>query len=376
MAPNELGPFRPGPGMRPPHLAGRDMEQGRLRALLTELAEGNPAGPILLLHGPRGNGKTVLLDWVEGEAASAGIEAAVLQPPETPDPARLAESLTPRSWRDRLAASELTAVELAGLSWRPGSAGTPQARDILLARASGGALVLLVDEAHTLQLDAGRALLNGAQEVGRRRPLLLVLAGTPHLEAHLNRMGASFWSRAQQIRVGRLGAEATSEAFRRPFATAGIPVDREALAGMVRESQRYPYFVQLLGSEVWRCAVQSERREVTGAAFRAALRDFRRIRGSYYRQRFNELKRHRLLPAARSVAEAFRSQDTLDEGALDGAIAAALGREPDAPVVRNAADKLNQLGYVWQLEDRPMWEPGIPSLMDYVREYAPRAIGR
>ena len=44
-----------------------------------------------------------------------------------------------------------------------------------------------------LDVDVGRDLLNLSQEVRSRAPFLLVLAGTPNLPAHLNRMDASFW---------------------------------------------------------------------------------------------------------------------------------------------------------------------------------------
>ncbi len=38
-----------------------------------------------------------------------------------------------------------------------------------------------------------------------------------------------------------------------------------------------------------------------------------------------------------------------------------------------AKNTLRDLGYVWRTETRPLWEPGIPSLMDYVRVHAPAA---
>ena len=341
-----------------------------MRRLVASLARRVPAGPIVVLYGPRGNGKTVLLHWIEEEAAAARVEAIQLHPSDLPNARALAAELTPRSWSDRLDSGELTSVQLAGTSWKPGDAAAPRAREILAARASNAPLVMLVDEAHTLDLDVGRTLLNAAQETGRRFPFLLALAGTPHLEAHLNRMGASFWSRAQQIRVGRLDPEAAAEAFQRPFESDGIRVDSAALTEMVRESQRYPYFVQVLGGEVWRQCAMSGRPEATPAALRAAVAEFHRIRGGYYRQRYNELKRQRLISVARTVAEAFRSRRTLDDSSLDSVIAA--GITGNSLAVERAAELLAQLGYIWQLEDRPDWEPGIPSLMDYVREHAPR----
>ena len=111
--------------------------------------------------------------------------------------------------------------------------------------------MVLADEAHTLDLGVGRTLLNAAQEVGTERPCLLVLAGTPNLEGRLNAMGASFWDRAEILRIGRLDDEATREALRRPFASEGVTVEDAALKLMAREAQNYPYFVQLLGNAVW-----------------------------------------------------------------------------------------------------------------------------
>ena len=78
-------------------------------------------------------------------------------------------------------------------------------------RAPGKApLVLLLDEAHMLDPEVGRELLNASQEVGRDLPFLLVLAGTPNLQSHLGQMGASFWNRAEQVRVGRLSGRAAA----------------------------------------------------------------------------------------------------------------------------------------------------------------------
>lgn len=109
----------------------------------------------------------------------------------------------------------------------------------------------MMDEAHTLDPGVGRALLNASQRVRQRLPFLLVLAGTPNLRGHLDGMGASFWNRAQELRIGRLDDAAASEGFRRPFADAGISVDAGALAAMVQLSQGSPYFIQLLGQKIW-----------------------------------------------------------------------------------------------------------------------------
>ena len=196
-----------------------------------------------------------------------------------------------------------------------------------MARAKSKPLLVLLDEAHTLEPKVGQWLLNAAQVAGRRAPFLLVLAGTPDLRARLSEMEASFWNRAEQLPLGRLDETATAEAIRRPLAEEGIAVEEEALARMVRESHGYPFFVPLWGQAVWR-----------------------RVRGS--------------AAGAVTVTAAFRDEDPLSAAAFRGAVAPGGGGA-------EAAEALEHLGFVWQAGGTPSWEPGIPSLMDYIVEHAP-----
>ena len=75
-----------------------------------------------------------------------------------------------------------------------GQRNPPPLDRVLRARARKNPLVLLLDEAHTLDRELGRTLLNASQVVAEELPFLLALAGTPNLETQLNRMGASFRS--------------------------------------------------------------------------------------------------------------------------------------------------------------------------------------
>lgn len=360
----------------PPCLAGREQEQALLQARLRDLGNGIPPGTQLVLNGPRGNGKTVLLDWLEQTARSgSAVETAILQPAGVSGEARLRELLTPKSWWSPLAAGEIT---VAGLSWKPGTTPAPATADILRARAEANPLVLLVDEAHVLEIEVGRALLHAAQEAGRKLPFLLVLAGTPNLETRLDAMDASFWSRADQIRIGRLREPAAAEALRRPFEDAGIEVEPDALETMVRESQRYPYFVQLIGSAVWKEAVAGadDRPRVTARAVTAGRRAYERTKREYYAHRFREMARRRLLAAGVAVADAFCARTVLDHAQVEAAVARGLGITNDPERVERTIGGLRDLGYIWWVEGEPRWEPGIPSLMDYVCEYGRAPAGR
>ena len=363
-------PFRPGHGGAPPYLAGREPEQALFREVMDDLRSGAPVSRSLVLYGPRGNGKTALLAWVEREAESdAGLDAHWLVGSEIPAPADFVARLGLGSWLRKIA-PESVSVAGIGVSLRGGGDRPLLLAEALEARAKAKPLLILLDEAHTLRPEVGQWLLNAAQTAGRRAPFLLVLAGTPDLRARLSEMEASFWNRAEQLPLGRLDEGAAGEAIRRPLAEDGIGVEEGALARMVRESHGYPFFVQLWGRAAWDRVrgAGAGAGPVTMAVVEEAAGEFEIRRNRYYSDRYRELKKRELLPAARAVAAAFRDEARLSDAALDRTLERSAG---DGPGIAEAAEALEHLGFVWQARGTPSWEPGIPSLMDYILEYAP-----
>ena len=345
------------------------------REFFGSLAEGEPPAAIVVLYGPRGNGKTALLRWAEREANSLeSLEADWLTAADIPTAAETASHLRVASLLQRLTPRSVSVAGVSvGLRNRDGPVRLAQA---LAERARARPLVLFLDEAHTLTPEAGHLLLNAAQEAGTVSPFLLVLAGTPDLPARMSEMGASFWGRAEKIRLGRLGEGPTAEAIRRPLQAEGITVGKEALAQIVRESHGYPYFTQLWGRAVWVALRQVPERadRVTPEVLDAASAMFTEKRNDYYLDRFYELQKRNLLEAAREVAEAFRSRSRLDDSDFRAAVRQAVN-EDSKPSATEAGDALEHLGFVWKTKGLPGWEPGIPSLMDYLREHAPAPNG-
>lgn len=367
------GPFQPGYGRLPPYLAGRKREQRLFLDLLDALRSGETVPSDVLLYGPRGNGKTVLLAWLEDAIKrTPEVEVFSSTPSAIASTERLAERLLPDSWWKQFAPTGVSVFGV-GINWRPGQSNPPEPEEALAARAQQKPFVMLLDEAHTLAPDLGRVLLNASQTVGRRHPFLLVLAGTPELEFRLRTMGASFWSRAEQLRVGRLDDNATAEAIRRPLNENRVAIRDGALARIVADTHGYPFFVQLWGSIVWRKMLDSSSEPpcITNAEVEAGLEDFRNRRDLYYLDRYEELRKRRLLPAARAVADAFRANDLLDDDGLDAAVGRGLPERTSPDEIEEAESGLRQLGYIWRPGSRPAWEPGIPSLMDYIRDTAP-----
>ena len=371
------GPFRPGPGGLPPYLAGREEEQALFRLQLDELRRGIPPHTEIVLYGPRGNGKTALLFWLEELVKErSGAEVIRLTPSSFDGPKELIRAIQHRPrWRVLIPKK----VASRRFTWSPDAPAPPLFEDALAKRVSRKPLILLLDEAHLLDTDTGRLLLNASQNVGRHLPFLLVLAGTPDLEARLSALGASFWNRAERRRIGRLSDAATAVAFSEPFAAEGVSMTPDALADLVRESHGYPFFTQLLGGQVWgQLAARPEAadKRVTPREVEAALPGFRERQRLYYLDRYRELGRRGVLAPAREVAARFADgRAVLTDGELREAVARGLGKRPESEKAAAAERELADLGFVWTAGPEPVWEPGIPSLMDYVIEHAPAGGG-
>lgn len=370
-APAPVNPFVPGRGHLPPCLAGRSAEQDEMKALLAYLKAGRGAPRDLILSGPRGNGKTVLLRWFqrEIEATEQKLDAVWLTPADMRNLDELANLLVPPSRFDSLRPDKLSlAIGLGRFGWELGGRPGPLTQ-LLMERCQRRPLVLLIDEAHTLGKDAGQALLNASQSVSAEAPFLLALAGTPGLQTHLNSMAATFWSRGRKLGVGLLDEAASAQALTQPLAEQrpAVAFADKALQQVVAESQCYPYFVQLWGAVLWTTTQETGATWIDEALVAKAQSRFDAERSAYYDDRREELKRQGLLQTAARLAPAFRNGQALREHELDAAIAAALPPgNPDAEVDRHR-DGLAEVGYVWSAPDEEdLWQPGIPSLMAYI----------
>ena len=85
--------FAPGDGAAPPELAGRSTEQAVLLRCLADLADGCAPPHNIVLIGPRGNGKTVLLSWLKAACDESEYTVDVL-------------TLTPHSGMDATASNQ------------------------------------------------------------------------------------------------------------------------------------------------------------------------------------------------------------------------------------------------------------------------------
>ena len=369
-----LNPFVPGDGQLPPHLAGRDAEQKALKGLLAYLRAGRGAPGVAVLTGPRGNGKTALMRWFQGEieAGQPAVDVIWMTPGTIRDLDALATELAPPGRFQGMSPDTLSlSIGLGRAGWKLGGGFRSLAR-LLAARCRAQPLVLLLDEAHTLDRAVGQPLLNVSQEVRSEAPFLLALAGTPGLAAKLNSLSATFRDRGELIGVGRLTPAAASEALTKPMAAQDPPISftDAALGRVVESSQHYPYFLQLWGAALWN-EVRDAGAEVVDTALVDRVRPaVERRTTAYYQNRYGELRRQPLLSAATAVAEAFAGKATLTENEFTRVIADSLPENTDPERLDAVDADLRALGYVWVPPGGTVLEAGIPSLMDFVREKA------
>ena len=189
--------FTPGTGATPPALTGREREQGVLTECLADLLGGTSPPHDVVLTGPRGTGKTVLINWFERACRDhePDVDVLKLTPADIPTRDALIEILAPSPGIAKLLPRKLGVAAVGSVEWAPPTGGVRNLRAELTARCRRKPLAALLDEAHTLDLEVGRTLLNASQQVRVDAPFLLVLAGTPGLAAHLGAMDVSFWSR-------------------------------------------------------------------------------------------------------------------------------------------------------------------------------------
>ena len=373
----KINPYRPGFGLEPDYLAGRNEECQVITSALEMINESrgsdgallkSPFSPTVLI-GPRGVGKTVLLYFAEVAAQKLNISHVEISKSILEgDISEMLELINPDSFVQR-AADKVTGVSIGPVRVEAeGGLNFAQARKnlklALQERLSKEPLLLIMDEVHTYSPDYLRPLLVMIQELlKRKQPLAVIMAGTPGLSKLLHSCGASFVERSKRIRMNILDQEATKLALAEPAKQSGLPLAADALETLVASSDCYPYFIQLLGHEAWQVARDAEHEEITLVDVQHGIDKAQESRDGFYGDRFNELFKFGLHNHAYHVIDWMQAEGNviLLEKVYDNFVKL---DKLDYPTAYEITNNLIDLGFVWEINN--VLYPGIPSLFDYI----------
>jgi hypothetical protein len=273
-------PYRPGVGVRPLYLAGREAPLRRFAAMLRAAPEQQAS---MRVTGLRGVGKSVLLEEFADRAQDLNWEPALLelQPSHNTDEAlkavlaalleRTRQRLSRLARLRSVAGRALRATSMS-LTWEDVSLAVSfgsereedLARDLFstveLALNKGrDGVVLLLDEAQLVRDERDRhgehpLSLLIAPVVALQRaelPLALVLCGLPTLTGNLQKARSYSERLFRGEEVDSLAPEQALEAFTKPLEQTVRKTDAKLAQAVVKEVEGYPYFLQLWGSELW-----------------------------------------------------------------------------------------------------------------------------
>jgi hypothetical protein len=363
-----LNPYSPGAGTPPPELAGRDELREKVRVAIGRIRIGNPAKSVLMV-GLRGVGKTVLLDKMRQEAEASGVYALKLEAPEDRSlPALLAPQL-------RLILIKLSAIESAkayatrglralagfakalkvkfndievGLDLEP-EVGLADNGDLegdlavlleqvgLAAQSAKTAVVMFIDELQYVKEPQFAALITALHRCAQAKlPVTLIGAGLPQLLARAGDAKSYSERLFDYPMVGPLSREDAQLAITRPAQVHGVTYLPEAIDEIYKDTQGYPYFLQMWSKYSWDVATQSP-------ISRADVLRARELTEADLDESFFKTRFERCTPSERRYLRAMAS---LGAGPhRSGDIANALGR--DIKQLGMVRSSLINKGMVW-----------------------------
>ena len=371
-------PFYPGTGSVPDHLAGREEEQSLLKEALTAICGEREsryeplrarAPQPLKIIGPRGVGKTALLAWLKSVVDPKDADVVRLaDPPDGDDKEELSIFLSKLAdipgfdWKQ--AEAQVSKYFHLARNWEPGQPPLKNFEGVLQERLRLRPLLLLLDEVMHYDRKMLKTILQQSQTLASDRwPLAIVLAGTPALNVHLDDVEATFINRARNIDINALKPAATREALGRPFLDRGVMVAGEALELMVSWTDDYPYFIQIVGSEVWKAKKGAAKVDV--ALVRSVEQAVYKQRNDFYASIFRKISKAKLLKHAHTAIDAIEAApQALKPEQIEACLEEVTGLDGKGDL--SAYDQLLDAGLFWEFEGRRV-HAAIPSFFSYFK---------
>ncbi len=310
-----LNPYAPGAGTPPPELAGRADVLRAAEVALARVAQSRPVQSLVLV-GLSGVGKTVLLNRIDQLATDQGFISIFLEAHEgKPLPELMVPSLRRaiyqisraeraqvlanralRVLRGFISAFKITidGVEF-GVDPEIGVADSGDLEadlpELLQAVAQAGdaaqtPILILIDELQYLNTSEFSALIMGVHRINQKGlPLIVTAAGLPQILG----LAGNAKSYAERLfrfpTVGPLETDDAILAIQGPAEKEGVTFDDTAIAHILEQTQRYPYFLQQWAYEAWN---EAETAVIDDAVMkRATAAAIGELDQSFFRVRFD-----------------------------------------------------------------------------------------
>ncbi|MDR1791008.1 MAG: AAA family ATPase [Propionibacteriaceae bacterium] len=270
-------PFKPTAGANPPLLVGR----GELIDLFADSLADGPGAPgrLTLYSGPRGVGKTVMLNAV-GERAAEEFQWRVIHETATKGfleriKSHAEQMLAEMKPRSRKLTGVSVPVLSVSLSDDPTSVelGLRQALTEVIEslEAHGTGLLLTIDEIQMADLEELKQFSATVQHLVREdREIAVVMAGLP---TGINKLldeksGTTFLRRADRYSLVNVDLGEVSEALKETIEANGRLIGKAALQQAAAATGGYPFMMQLVGYHIWRKATS---KRIDSAAVEAGV---------------------------------------------------------------------------------------------------------
>ncbi|WP_036292242.1 AAA family ATPase [Methylosinus sp. PW1] len=276
-------PYAPGAGTPPPELAGRSSLIEDATNAIKRIAAGRPAQSLIMV-GLRGVGKTVLLNRIEEIASDIGCKSSFIEAHEGKS---LPELLAPKLRSILYSLSKVeNAQDMARRSLR-GLKGFLNGLKVTIndvdfglsieaekgfadsgnieadlpeliamvgeaAKAASTPIALIVDELQYLSEDEFSALIMSIHKTNQKSlPIVMIGAGLPQIRA-LAGNSKSYSERLFRFPdIGALKSQDAINALQVPAKAEGASFTDEAIAHILKVTERYPYFLQQWAYTAW-----------------------------------------------------------------------------------------------------------------------------
>ncbi len=312
-------PFAPGAGTQPPELAGRKQILDQARLTLARAEQGRNARSFMLI-GLRGVGKTVLLNRIGQMADDMRFRTVLVEAHEDKSLADLlmqplrqlllkldalgaVNDKVKRSLRILKSFAKSVKVKVGefeiglGIDAEKGVSDSGDLESDLpelfvaigeAAKARKTVVLLLIDELQYLSEVELSALIMAVHKINQKTlPLVLIGAGLPQL---VGKMGKSK-SYAERLfdfpAIGPLAPKDALSAITEPVTKEGETIAKAAAEAIIKETQGYPYFLQVWGYQSWNVAPKSPIRLKDVEAAKPGV--LRSLDESFFRVRFDRL---------------------------------------------------------------------------------------